>query len=64
MLKERDGGCVEIFICLEKWHWWEDKDDARASLIQTELKTDNDTTTKAAGRGENDDTDTERGSSI
>lgn len=55
---------MEIFICLEKWHWWEDKDDARASLIQTELKTDNDTTTKAAGRGENDDTDTERGSSI
>lgn len=35
-----------------KWHWWEDKDDARASLIQTELKTDKDTTTRAGRPGE------------
>lgn len=60
---KREMGVRGDLYMFGKWHWWEDKDDARASLIQTELKTDNDTTTKAVRRRGGGDDDIERGSS-
>lgn len=56
--RDRLGGWVEIFKCFESGE--KARMMQELSLIQTELKTEDDTTTKVVRRGENDDT--ERGS--